>query len=138
MVDDGFDILFDVHVDDDVLDRLFFEFSHLGSDVISNDDGKTWSAPRPLTGATEKNIQVSNERAMMRTKDGTIIAAFMNLNQRKWTWSNELFDAPGAELPTWVMRSEDDGETWTHVSLTWVVEAEHPCLRGTSFQQQSF
>ncbi len=39
----------------------------------------------------------------------------MNLNERNWTWQNELFDAPDAKLPTWVMRSEDDGKTWTHV-----------------------
>jgi hypothetical protein len=82
---------------------------------ISVDGGETWSKPRPLIGAAEKNIKVSNERAMMRTRDGTIIAAFMNLNERNWTWKNELFDAPGAKLPTWVMRSEDDGKTWTHI-----------------------
>ncbi len=82
---------------------------------ISDDGGTTWSDPRPLTGATEKHIKVSNERAMVRTKDGTIIAAFMNLNDRKWTWNNELHDAPGAKLPTWVMRSDDDGKTWNHV-----------------------
>ncbi len=82
---------------------------------ISDDGGKSWSKPRPLTGAVEHDIKVSNERALMRTRDGTIIAAFMNLNQRHWTWDNELHDAPGAKLPTWVMRSADDGRTWNHV-----------------------
>ncbi len=82
---------------------------------VSEDEGHTWSEPRPLTGAIEKGIEVSRERAMLRTTDGTIIAAFMNLTERNWTWDNELRDAPGAVLPTWVMRSEDDGETWTHV-----------------------
>ena len=88
---------------------------HSDATFVSSDDGQTWSKPRPLTGASEKHIKVSNERAMMRTKAGTIIAAYMNLNERNWTWSNELHDAPEARLPTWVMRSEDDGATWNHV-----------------------
>ena len=82
---------------------------------VSDDDGASWSQPRPLAGTEEHRIKVSNERAMMRTNQGTIVAAFMNLHERKWTWSNDLHDAPGAKLPTWVMRSEDDGKTWTHV-----------------------
>jgi len=81
----------------------------------SDDGGNTWSEPRPLTGAAEKNIRVSNERALLRTKSGVIIAAFMNLNERKWTWQNDLHDAPGATLPTYVMRSLDDGRTWQDV-----------------------
>lgn len=86
-----------------------------GETFVSSDGGETWSAPRPLKGALEKGIKVSNERAFMRTKDGSLIAAFMNLNERKWTWSNKLHDAPGARLPTWAMRSVDDGLTWGHV-----------------------
>ncbi|MGB0580203.1 MAG: exo-alpha-sialidase [Limisphaerales bacterium] len=82
---------------------------------VSRDDGKTWSDPRPLKGALEKGIKVSRERALLRTKDGSLIAAFMNLNERKWTWDNKLHDAPGAKLPTWAMRSTDDGKTWGHV-----------------------
>jgi sialidase-1 len=82
---------------------------------ISGDGGKTWSEPQPLKGALEMGIKVSNERALLRTRDGSLIAAFMNLNERKWTWDNKLQDAPGAKLPTWVMRSTDDGQTWTHV-----------------------
>jgi len=82
---------------------------------VSRDGGKTWSVPRPLTGAIEKGIRVSRERALLRTRDGALIAAFMNLNERRWTWSDRLHDAPGAKLPTWVMRSTDEGRTWTHV-----------------------
>lgn len=98
------------HTDDDKVIAI-----DSGATFISADHGKTWSAPRPLKGALEKGIKVSNERALMRTKDGSLIAAFMNLNERKWTWSNKLHDAPGAVLPTWVMRSADDGKTWGHV-----------------------
>ena len=81
---------------------------------VSADGGLTWSEPRPVfTGG--QNIKISNERAMMRTKEGTIIAAFMNLNERKWTWKNDLGDAPGAVLPTYVMRSLDEGKTWLDI-----------------------
>ena len=81
---------------------------------ISKDGGKSWSLPRPLfTG--QQNIKVSNERALFRTREGVVIAAFMNLNERKWTWSNKLGDAPDAQLPTYVMRSLDDGKTWQDI-----------------------
>jgi sialidase-1 len=82
---------------------------------MSSDGGKTWSEPRPLIGTKHHNIQVSNERAVFRTRSGAIIAAFMNLSERKWTWKNELHDAPDAALPTYVMRSLDDGKTWQDV-----------------------
>lgn len=82
---------------------------------VSSDEGKSWSEARPLRGALEKGLKVSNERVLFRTKEGSMIAAFMNLSERKWTWKDELHDAPGAVLPTWVMRSEDNGKTWTHV-----------------------
>lgn len=82
--------------------------------LVSEDGGKTWSEPRPIFAA-DKNIVVSNERAILETKDGTIIAAFMNLAERHWTWQDKLHDAPGAKLPTYVMRSTDGGATWRDV-----------------------
>jgi sialidase-1 len=81
------------------------------SSYLSKDGGRTWSEPRPLFNDGE-DFKVSNERALFRTKSGVVIAAFMNLNERKWTWENKLQDAPGAQLPTYVMRSLDDGKTW--------------------------
>lgn len=84
------------------------------SSYFSGDGGKTWSEPRPLF-APEQKIQVSNERAVFRTRDGAIIAAFMNSSEAKWTWNDKLGDAPGAKLPTYVMRSLDDGKTWQDI-----------------------
>ena len=81
---------------------------------VSSDGGETWSDPRPLF-SEDQPIKVSNERALLRTESGVIIAAFMNLNERNWTWQNELHDAPGAVLPTYVMRSLDEGRTWQDV-----------------------
>lgn len=81
---------------------------------VTADEGQTWSEPRSLFPADTK-MTVSNERAILRTREGTIIAAFMNLDERNWTWSNELHDAPGAMLPTYVMRSTDDGVTWQQI-----------------------
>ncbi len=83
---------------------------------LSHDNGRTWSQPRALFDQSdEKKIRVSNERAMIRTKNGTIILACMNLLERKWTWDNKLHDAPGARLPTYVMRSLDNGKTWQNI-----------------------
>jgi len=81
---------------------------------ISSDNGRTWSESRPLF-ADDAGITVSNERAILRTDSGVLIAAFMNLDERKWTWDNALHDAPGAVLPTYVMRSLDNGRTWQDI-----------------------
>lgn len=81
---------------------------------ISTDGGQTWSEPRPLFDEGV-DITVSRERQLLRTREGTIIAAFMNLSERNWTWDNNLHDAPGAQLPTYAMRSTDDGQTWEHI-----------------------
>jgi hypothetical protein len=82
--------------------------------LVSQDLGKTWRA-EPLFSAeqqAERAVTVSNERALFCTAKGTIIASFMNLRQRNWTWKNELHDAPGAVLPAYAMRSVDGGRTW--------------------------
>lgn len=81
---------------------------------LSRDGGNTWSDARPLFSPDQK-LRVSNERALLRTQSGVIIAAFMNLEERNWTWQDELRDAPGAKLPTYVMRSLDDGKTWQDI-----------------------
>ncbi len=104
--------------------KLLGPFAHTGdgrilaidakATFVTEDEGQTWSDPRSLFPA-ETPITVSNERALLRTKEGTLIAAFMNLEERRWTWQNELHDAPDAMLPTYVMRSIDDGVTWQQI-----------------------
>ncbi len=84
------------------------------SSYVGEDEGQTWSEPRPLF-TDQESIKVSNERALFRTRDGVIIAAYMNLAERHWTWSDDLGDAPGARLPTYAMRSLDDGKTWQDI-----------------------
>jgi hypothetical protein len=82
--------------------------------LVSHDLGKTWQN-QPLFAPqqqTERPITVSNERALLRTESGTIVASFMNLRQRNWTWKNQLHDAPDAVLPAYAMRSLDGGRTW--------------------------
>ncbi|HEY8503599.1 MAG TPA: sialidase family protein, partial [Gemmataceae bacterium] len=39
--------------------------------VVSRDGGRTWSEPRPLFPNGPK-LRVSNERALLRTRDGTL------------------------------------------------------------------
>lgn len=80
----------------------------------SADGGCTWEK-RPLFmyAGNAAEVKVSNERAMCRTSQGTIVAGFMNMNERLWLWRDALCDAlPGNRLPQYVMRSEDGGRTW--------------------------
>ncbi|HEX7008960.1 MAG TPA: exo-alpha-sialidase [Phycisphaeraceae bacterium] len=78
--------------------------------LVSNDEGKTWQAYPMFVDPSA--FKISNERAILQTKEGVVIVAFMNMAQRHWTWSDELGDAPRAVLPTYVIRSTDDGKTW--------------------------
>lgn len=77
----------------------------------SADLGKTWEELSTIIADTE-NISLGVGRDILRTKKGTIIVPFSNGKASKWTWDNKIHDAPGATLPTYVVRSLDGGKTW--------------------------
>jgi sialidase-1 len=80
----------------------------------SSDEGRTWSStPLFPEGADDR---VSNERALLRTREGVIVGAYMNLAERRspegWGWGEKEVDWRGFVLPTYTIRSTDDGKTW--------------------------
>lgn len=81
---------------------------------VSADEGKTWTA-YPLFSDAAK-YRVSNERALLRTRDGVVVSAWMNLDEmhrpasRRWGGDESVFRQ--WVLPTYVCRSLDDGKTW--------------------------
>jgi len=77
---------------------------------VSEDEGATW-ADQPRF-PSDLDIEASPSGALLKTAGGSVVLATSNLAERHWTWSDELKDAPGARLPTYVTRSLDDGRTW--------------------------
>ena len=81
---------------------------------VSADDGKTWTS-YPLFSDPSK-YRVSNERALLRTRDGVVIAAWMNLSElnrpKEPRWGGDETVYRKWILPTYVNRSLDDGKTW--------------------------
>lgn len=90
--------------------------SILTVDTTSNamqsfDEGKTWQS-RPVFVDTDK-YSISQERALFKTAGGVVILAFMNGKEKaNWNWDKAISDSPGARLPTYAVRSPDDGKTW--------------------------
>jgi hypothetical protein len=79
--------------------------------LISNDEGKTWKAFH-LFSDTQK-YEVRPERALLTTRSGVVILAFLNNKEKsRWNWNNKTHDAPEAILPTYTIRSLDGGRTW--------------------------
>ncbi len=84
------------------------------SALRSRDDGRSWSQT-PLFRDPAK-YQVSRERALLRTRGGIVIAAWMNMKEKstapgyKWGGTPEEFEQ--WILPIYVCRSLDDGKTW--------------------------
>lgn len=80
----------------------------------SADEGRTWSST-PLFAEPAK-FNVSNERTLLRTREGVIISAWMNGAERKepkgWHWGEPGVDWKAFVLPTYSCRSTDDGKTW--------------------------
>lgn len=82
--------------------------------LISKDEGKTWDKYELFD--TPGKFDISGERAMITTRSGVIIFAFLNLAERaNWNWNAETSDSPGATLPTYTMRSLDGGKTWQDI-----------------------
>ncbi|MBI5396415.1 MAG: exo-alpha-sialidase [Verrucomicrobia bacterium] len=79
--------------------------------MVSKDEGKTWT-PRPLFADTNK-FQCRGERALLRTREGTMILAFLNVKEMVLRWNQAKGGPqPGMRIPVYVTRSSDDGETW--------------------------
>lgn len=80
----------------------------------SADEGRTWIAT-PLFPEPKK-FTVSNERALLRTREGVIVSAWMNGAERKapkgWHWGEASAKWTDFILPTYTCRSTDDGKTW--------------------------
>ncbi|MBX3178736.1 MAG: exo-alpha-sialidase [Candidatus Hydrogenedentes bacterium] len=78
--------------------------------LSSGDEGQTWESWPLETGM---DFEVSNERALLVTREGALILACMNLKERVWKWNSAIHDAdPGTTLPTYALRSLDFGKTW--------------------------
>ena len=80
----------------------------------STDEGRNWTNS-PLFADSSK-FSVSNERALLRTREGVIISAWMNGAERKapqgWHWGESSVKWTDFILPTYTSRSTDDGKTW--------------------------
>jgi sialidase-1 len=87
----------------------------------SIDEGRTWSSSALF--AEPAKFAVSNERALLRTREGVIISAWMNSTERAqpagWHWGEKVVSWQDFVLPTYSCRSTDDGKTWeTPVKLS--------------------
>lgn len=80
----------------------------------SSDEGKTWTSTPLFRDA--KKFKVSAERALLRTRDGVVISAWMNMvemsSPKGWKWGEAGVNWRDFVLPIYVMRSLDDGKTW--------------------------
>src|SRR3569833_293688 len=59
--------------------------------IRSKDKGATWTASELFSDAQKAKLKltVSRERALVRTKDGTLVLGCMNLAERYWTWNKQ-------------------------------------------------
>ena len=87
--------------------------------LLSSDGGQSWHSHALFSyGRNEKEHKISQERALLRSRNGTIVLSFLDLNERHFTWRDELRDIlPGNRLPHCVTRSLDGGRSWEGVQM---------------------
>lgn len=78
--------------------------------LVSKDDGRNWTAK---TIFDPERFQPSGERALLRTKEGVMLYAFLNRKELRFNW-DEKKGGPQEDcrLPVYLARSADDGVTW--------------------------
>ena len=84
--------------------------------IVTYDDGKTWEK-RPIF-RRDQNFSIRTERALLRTRKGVVILIFSNAAVMKYSWDKEKnLPNPDMHLPSYSVRSLDDGKTWTDLNL---------------------
>ena len=76
----------------------------------SRDEGRTWERRAIYDPA---KFQSRPERALLRTKEGVILYAFLNQKEYSFQWDDAKGGPQdGCRLPVYLSRSADDGRTW--------------------------
>jgi len=77
---------------------------------VSRDEGRTWER---RTIHDPARFQSRPERALLRTKEGVILYAFLNQKEYAFKWDDAKGGPQeGCRLPVYLSRSADDGRTW--------------------------
>jgi sialidase-1 len=80
--------------------------------LVSRDEGATWQKHAPLF-KDPKAFRTRAERGLMRTREGVLILLFLNEAEKLYKWDRKTnMPLPGMALPTYCLRSEDEGKTW--------------------------
>ncbi len=78
----------------------------------SDDDGKTWSEPRPVTVGLKSGMAEGG--MLLRTRDGAIILMYVDRSNFYWVWDDATGKpADNVRGDVWSIRSLDEGKTWT-------------------------
>ena len=78
--------------------------------LVSRDEGRTWDAKIIFDGA---KFEASGERALLRTKEGVMLYAFLNLKEKVFQWDDKKGGPQaGCRIPVYLSKSTDDGKTW--------------------------
>ncbi|MBI4626830.1 MAG: exo-alpha-sialidase [Verrucomicrobia bacterium] len=78
--------------------------------IVSKDEGRSWEPRRIFDHG---KFLASGERALLRTKEGVVLFAFLNRKELDFRW-DQARGGPqeGCRVPVYVSRSADDGRTW--------------------------
>lgn len=81
--------------------------------LTSADQGKTWQQGSSLFEDPDA-YRVRPERALLRSREGVVLLFFLNEAEKHYAWDRKTnTPLPGMTLPTYCLRSEDDGKTWS-------------------------
>ena len=80
--------------------------------AVSEDDGRTWSAPRKMHRGRGPGVPCKGGVAV-RTRKGVLVYVYMDMGTFKFTWNKKRAEAgPDCRLDVWSIRSLDGGRTW--------------------------
>lgn len=77
---------------------------------VSRDEGRTWERRMIYDSA---RFRSRAERALLRTREGVILYAFLNQKEYAFKWDDTKGGPQeGCRLPVYLSRSADEGRTW--------------------------
>lgn len=81
--------------------------------VKSIDDGATWTTESEPIHSGMNLTHYGHVGQPLRTKDGTLVILFLDFDDYKFSWNDELrAPNPDCRLELWSIRSRDDGKSW--------------------------